>query len=153
MDMILWRHAEAEDVASSDAARPLTAYGRQQAARMAKWLLGRLGNPAGWQVIASPALRAQQTAAALGLPLETSRLIAVDVSAEAVFRAADWPRNKQNVIVVGHQPTLGIVAGQLINSTGGDVWVDKGSVYWFRATAESPSPLLVLTASADAVET
>jgi phosphohistidine phosphatase len=150
MDMILWRHAEAEDIASSDQARPLTAKGKAQAGRIAKWLLKKLGEPSAWQVIASPALRTQQTAAALGLPIETSKLLAVDVSAESVFSAADWPRNKQSVIIVGHQPTLGIVAGQLINGTGSDVWIDKGNVYWFRSTMSSP--LLLARASPDTVE-
>ena len=31
MNLILWRHAEAEDIAASDLARQLTARGRKQA--------------------------------------------------------------------------------------------------------------------------
>ena len=40
MDLILWRHAEAEDVedGSEDLARALTPRGEKQAARMAAWL-------------------------------------------------------------------------------------------------------------------
>ena len=44
MDLILWRHAEAEDWAegdpqeSRDLARSLTPRGEKQAARMANWL-------------------------------------------------------------------------------------------------------------------
>ena len=37
MDLILWRHTEAED-ALPDATRELTGRGRKQAARMADWL-------------------------------------------------------------------------------------------------------------------
>jgi phosphohistidine phosphatase len=37
MDLILWRHAEAEDGAP-DLARELTAKGHKQAAEMARWL-------------------------------------------------------------------------------------------------------------------
>ncbi len=41
MDLILWRHAEAEDGAN-DLARELTPKGVKQAARVAEWLLQRL---------------------------------------------------------------------------------------------------------------
>ena len=136
MELILWRHAEAEDIASNDLARRLTPRGERQAARMADWLGSRLGDSAQrssqWHVIASPAVRAQQTAAALGLLIETIPLLAPDALAESVLRAAGWPTNSKNVIVVGHQPTLGLVAGKLINGGSGYVSVRKGAIWWFR---------------------
>ena len=52
MDIILWRHADAEDGAD-DLARRLTAKGEAQAAAMAKWLRRHL--PADYVVLASPA--------------------------------------------------------------------------------------------------
>ena len=61
MDLILWRHADAEDGAD-DMARRLTPRGEKQAAAMAEWLRARL--PRNYTVLASPAVRAQQTAAA-----------------------------------------------------------------------------------------
>ena len=45
MEIILWRHAEAEDGVPGrvpDAARALTHRGQKQAKKMAKWLLERL---------------------------------------------------------------------------------------------------------------
>ncbi|OZA50370.1 MAG: hypothetical protein B7X81_01395 [Hydrogenophilales bacterium 17-61-76] len=63
MDLILWRHAEAEDT-SPDMERKLTGRGRKQASRMADWLNPRL--PPDIRVLASPATRAWQTAQALG---------------------------------------------------------------------------------------
>ena len=65
MDLILWRHAEAEDPAdgSEDLERALTPRGLRQAARMAAWLDRQL--PDGLRVLSSPAVRAQQTAQAL----------------------------------------------------------------------------------------
>ena len=44
MDLILWRHAEAEVLreGSDDLARSLTPKGERQAARMATWLDGHL---------------------------------------------------------------------------------------------------------------
>ena len=74
MDLILWRHAEAED-GLPDAARKLTRRGQRQAEDMAAWLQGRL--PKKLAVVASPATRTQETAAALGLPVITDRRLGV----------------------------------------------------------------------------
>ena len=62
MDLILWRHAEAED-GSPDLARELTAKGHKQAAEMARWLSRHLPKEA--RTLVSPAIRARQTAEAL----------------------------------------------------------------------------------------
>ena len=59
MELILWRHAEAED-GIPDAKRPLTERGQKQARKMAKWLRKRL--PEDTRIIVSPALRCRQTA-------------------------------------------------------------------------------------------
>jgi phosphohistidine phosphatase len=152
MDLILWRHAEAEDNASSDLARRLTPRGERQAARMASWLKLQFEDPANrrshWHVIASPAVRAQQTAAALKMPIETINAIAPDASAEAILRAAKWPEGKKNIIVVGHEPTLGLVAGALVDEADGYVPFKKGAVRWFRASMQDGKARVVLVASA-----
>ena len=152
MDIILWRHAEAEDVASSDLARRLTPRGEKQAARMATWLISQLGHlpnrASPWRVVASPALRAQETAAALCMPVETNNALAPDGSVDAVFRAAGWPDNASSVIVVGHQPTLGMVAGRLINGADGYVSVKKGALWWFRQRERDGESQAVLVAMA-----
>jgi broad specificity phosphatase PhoE len=62
MDLILWRHAEAEE-GFPDAARKLTAEGLNQAKCMSDWLKSKL--PKNTKVIASPTQRTQQTATAL----------------------------------------------------------------------------------------
>ena len=105
MQLILWRHAEAEDDAESDLARPLTPKGLRQAARMAAWLRGQSGSLDGWRVIASPALRTRQTAMALGCKFEVEDSIVTDVPAENIFAAAGWPNAGENIIVVGHHVT------------------------------------------------
>ena len=72
MDLILWRHAEAEDArGGDDLGRPLTNRGRRQAERMAAWLGPRLA--AGAQVLASPARRCQETVAAVASPSSMPR--------------------------------------------------------------------------------
>ena len=157
MDLILWRHAEAEDFASSDLARRLTPRGEQQAARMAAWIQSQLAKltprSRHWRVLASPAIRAQQTAAALGMPVETIDSIAPDASVNAILHAADWPGNGGNVIIVGHQPTLGMVAGRLLNGAEGYVSVKKGAVWWFRQRERDgeSKALLVAMVSPDTV--
>ena len=70
MDLILWRHAEAEDLdetdegGGDDLSRRLTPRGEKQAARMAAWLDRQL--PEGTRIWSSPAVRTEQTVLALG---------------------------------------------------------------------------------------
>ena len=149
MQLILWRHAEAEEDAPSDMARGLTGKGLRQAGKMATWAKAQLGSGIkNWRVIASPAIRAQQTAGALALPFETIDAIAPEASAEAVLRAANWPRGTHNVIVVGHQPTLGMVAAYLINGVDGYVPVKKGAMWWFELRERDGTPRAILKAMA-----
>lgn len=149
MQLILWRHAEAEDYASSDLARPLTAKGRKQAEKMAAWLKGQVDIAAKpWRVIVSPAVRTQQTAQALTTEFETVPGIAPDVSAQAVLDAANWPHGSANVIVVGHQPTLGMVAAQLMNGQEGYVSIKKGAMWWFEMKQKDGKSHAVLKAMA-----
>ena len=54
MQLILWRHAEAEDAnGKDDLDRALTKKGHLQAERMAKWLRSRL--PEDCRILVSPA--------------------------------------------------------------------------------------------------
>lgn len=133
MQLILWRHAEAEDLAKTDLARALTPKGRRQADAVGKWLRASLGPELSqWRILASPAVRTQQTAQALGCPFETVNEIAPDAPASAVLAAAGWPSASQPAIVVGHQPTLGMVAARLMHGEEGYVSVKKGAIWWFE---------------------
>jgi len=127
MELILWRHAEAED-GFPDSERKLTAKGEKQAAAMAAWLTARL--PEGYRVVASPARRTQQTAKALTAHFETVREIAVGTSVEALLGAVGWPDAKGAVVVVGHQPTLGEVAAYLLADRKNSWSIKKGAVWW-----------------------
>lgn len=149
MQLILWRHAEAEDDAPSDLARALTARGRKQAEKMAAWFKSHAqGDAQNWHVMSSPAVRALQTAAALGFPVETVESIAPDAPADNVLAAANWPKAKRNIIVVGHQPTLGMVAARLINGVDGYVSVKKGAMWWFETRERDGTRQAVLRAMA-----
>lgn len=143
MDLILWRHAEAEETVP-DHARVLTKRGLKDAAKVGEWLRDRL--PDGCSVIASPAERTQQTAKALGLPFKTVRAIAPGASAEAVLEAAGWPHDDGTVVVVGHQPTLGEVAALLVAGQGAYWSVKKGGVWWITGRERHGVAQVVVTA-------
>jgi phosphohistidine phosphatase len=128
MELVLWRHADAED-GLADMKRELTDKGRKQAARVAKWLRPRLEGP--WVILVSPAARAKQTADALDLEYDVRLTLGPSATEDALIREADWPRNDRNVIIVGHQPTLGRVAARLLTGHVGDLSVKKGAVWWF----------------------
>ncbi len=144
MDLILWRHCDAEP-GEPDLARRLTAKGTDQAQRMAQWLAPRLPLPC--RIVVSPAVRTQQTARALGRTFETSADMAPGASAEAVLDAAGWPDAGTPVLIVGHQPTLGDVAARLMARRARGWHVRKGAVWWItdRDGHEDPSIKLVMS--------
>ena len=147
MDLILWRHAEAVEsgVDVPDLERPLTARGERQAARMAAWLNRQL--PATTRVLASPAQRTQQTAMALERKFRTVPAIAPDASAQALLDAARWPKAKEPVLIIGHQPTLGLVAAQLLTGAAHSLAVKKGAVWWLRSREREGEGQVVLVAA------
>jgi phosphohistidine phosphatase len=128
MELILWRHADAAD-GMPDMERPLTSKGLKQAERMADFLRKRL--PQHTRILVSPALRAQQTASALGKDFITEPAIAPNCSAHAILKAANWRDGSQDcVLIVGHQPVLGAVAALLLGDNEHAYSVKKGSVWW-----------------------
>ena len=144
MELILWRHAEAED-GMPDSARELTGKGLKQAQVMAEWLKPRL--PKNTRIIVSPTKRTQQTAAALGEDYETVKEIGPGASAKSVLAAAGWPDAKGAVVVVGHQPTLGEVAAFLMSGHLMGWNVRKGAVWWFNYKKRGDVAEVVLHAS------
>lgn len=130
MQLILWRHAEAEDgTGKPDIERDLTKRGRKQSERMAAWLLPQLDGE--WRILVSPANRTLQTVAPLELAFEECEEVGLAATPESVLHVAEWPRARRPVLVVGHQPTLGQVAARLLGGADGEVSVRKGAVWWF----------------------
>jgi phosphohistidine phosphatase len=142
MDLILWRHAQAED-GVPDAGRRLTPRGQRDAARMARWLLERL--PTDAVVLSSPARRARETVAALGREPVVLDALAPGAAADDVIAACGWPgRRDDTVLVVGHNPWIGQVIARLVG--GGDAaWpIRKGALWWLsRREGERGSEVLV----------
>jgi phosphohistidine phosphatase len=128
MNLILWRHAEAED-GVPDSERKLTAKGHKQAEKVAGWLAERLPEDA--VILASPAARTQQTAAALKRSFDTVAAVGPGASCESIIEAAGWPEHGGTVVIVGHQPTLGQVAARLLAGKAGGWGIKKGALWWF----------------------
>ena len=143
MDLILWRHAEAVD-GQPDHARELTPKGVKQAKAIARWLTSRL--PRQTRIIVSPAERTRQTAAALTDDFEIDRQLAPGAPPTAVLAASGWPQQKVAVLVVGHQPTLGMAAALVIGGEPMQWSIKKGAIWWLSHRVRGEHPQIVLRA-------
>jgi phosphohistidine phosphatase len=135
MDLILWRHAEAEEGpadghGASDLERSLTPRGEKQAARMAGWLDRQLPERA--RILVSPARRCEQTALALGRKYKIRAELGPDAPPSQLLELVQWPVNKLPILVIGHQPTLGQTIAQLLGLQDSDCAVKKGALWWLR---------------------
>ncbi|MFL6661910.1 MAG: phosphohistidine phosphatase SixA [Rhizobacter sp.] len=146
MDLILWRHAEAQPERDGldDLDRALTAKGERQAQRMAEWLNQRIAHST--RILASPALRTQQTAKALGKAFKAIDALRPGAGVDDVLKAARWPDGAEPVLVVGHQPTLGMVAAQLLTGRAEPWAVKKGAIWWLRSRDREDGTQMVVQA-------
>lgn len=147
MDLILWRHAEAVEAreGDDDLGRHLTAKGERQAERMAGWLGRQLA--ATTRVLVSPAVRAQQTARALDRKFKTVDEIAPARTTEALLHVARWPDAREPVLIVGHQPALGMTVAYLMSGST-DPWsIRKGGLVWLRGREREGTMQVVLHAA------
>lgn len=143
MELLLWRHAEAAPT-KPDIERALTLEGQKQAALMANWLRSRLPNNT--RILVSPARRAQETAAALGMDFSTCQALAPDAEPEAILETAGWPNPSHNVLVVSHQPALGAAAALAITGHPHYWNVDVGNIWWLSTESQDEKEKAVLRA-------
>ncbi|AOY93471.1 histidine phosphatase family protein [Cupriavidus sp. USMAA2-4] len=150
MNLILWRHAEAEEAAgplgltrNGDLQRALTRRGHQQAQACAKWL--RAHAAPGIRVLCSPAVRARETAAALTPQPEIVRELVPGADVSTVLAAVGWPEGP-DTIVVGHQPWLGRVASLLLAGSEMDWSVRKSGIWWLASRTRENEAQVVLRA-------
>lgn len=149
MDLILWRHAEAQEPEGdmTDLDRALTRRGDKQAARMAAWLDRQL--PEGTRILASPAVRTEQTVRALGRKYRLCDELCPGASPEQLLQLVGWPLAKAPVLVVGHQPTLGETISRVLGLAEPECSVKKGAVWWLRSRErESGLQTVVVTVQA-----
>jgi phosphohistidine phosphatase len=145
MNLILWRHAEAEPERAglTDFERALTRRGEKQAARVAAWLDREL--PHGALVLCSPATRCEQTVRALGRKYQVREALLTAGTAADVLAVAEWPASRHPVVIVGHQPVLGQTVAQLLRIDG-ECAVRKASAWWLRTRERDGAPQTVVWA-------
>lgn len=146
MDLLLWRHAKAVDVDETinDLKRPLTQEGEGQAQEMAAWLKRKM--PVNTRILSSPALRTRQTVMYLSKKnYHISEQIAPDASVDEVLKVIDWEKAKRPILIVGHQPTLGIVVQYLLGMNM-PCSIKKGAVWWLRRRVRYGQTQMVLVA-------
>ncbi|MBE0488208.1 MAG: phosphohistidine phosphatase SixA [Halomonas sp.] len=114
--LLILRHGEAGP-GRPDAERELTGRGHDEARRMAAWLAER-DDLAGARLLASPFVRARQTAAImgerLGVRVETLSILTPDDDSTAV---ADWLLGQPGggpLLLVSHMPLVGALVGLLV---------------------------------------
>ena len=134
MELLLLRHAKAENAAASDAERALTERGRKQAAKVGQFLKRNELVPQ--VILASPLVRARQTAeivsdnAAAPSPVIESWLACGMRPAEALEELCAYDQF-QRIALVGHNPDFEYLATWLLGSQCGGVHVGKASVIYF----------------------
>ncbi|MEN0021411.1 MAG: histidine phosphatase family protein [Planctomycetota bacterium] len=137
------RHATAEPTGPDglDASRRLADVGHDEAASLAKQIAAAEPKPR--RIIASPAVRAQQTAIpiaeALGLTLETEARIACNrptpIARDAVSQSTD------GTMYVGHNPTLGELLGTMVGGIAAPpARFRKAQACLLTSAADSPQP-------------
>lgn len=135
-NLIIWRHAEAEVQSDSghDSDRALTKRGRKDAAKIAKWLHKHLPDHA--ELLCSPARRCLQTADALHelnhMEIKIADYLTVDSDVACMMQAIANKDNTQTILLVGHQPNLGLFISQLLGLHQSACVVKKGAVWWLK---------------------
>lgn len=144
MDIVLVRHALAQECSPSlrDEQRRLVSKGRKQTLQALSALKGMLHAKRDVVILTSPALRASQTAELLAEGLDGSPVRTVnglyDGSVAALTQAlADVP-TEACVLVVGHEPLLGMWAEQL---SGHALRFKKSGMAGFRRVTDEPLAL------------
>ncbi|MGQ0442488.1 MAG: SixA phosphatase family protein [Methylophilaceae bacterium] len=151
-NLILWRHADAQLIETNqltladepDINRALSAKGKAQAKKMAGWLRQRL--PKNTLILTSPAARAEQTALALKLDYQMVRALEPEATLEDILLVLGG-LSAGNVLLVGHQPWLGLLVSYLTNLPHKQTKqvkmtsIKKSAVWWFKQSSlESASP-------------
>lgn len=130
MIIVLIRHARAEErrLLQRDANRALTADGRRRFRRAARGLHNTL--PGITRIVASPLLRARETAALLSdvyrhAELERQSLLAPGQSPPALLAWLATQPPESRIALIGHEPDLGRFAGRLLTGRDAGLLVFK----------------------------
>ena len=144
IDIFILRHGEAGNrmtVAEKDSERPLTPEGRTEMQKIAKSLkaVGLQTN----RIYTSPLRRARETAEIaakiLNIPtLEEWDELKPDGNKAELFRKLARLEQNSRPILVGHEPYLTSMIGEIIGTTGAKIVLKKGGVGKVRITSFTP---------------
>jgi phosphohistidine phosphatase len=142
MLLMLLRHADAAPHAARDRDRPLTDKGVAQSERVGRFCAKREILPE--LILTSPYRRSVETASLVAkhLSVEVREVAALGCGMTPAV-ALDLVREHArfgSLMLVGHQPDLGDLAGRLLGGVGGDlVRVRKASLAGFEIDPERPA--------------
>ncbi len=132
MRLYVMRHGRAAsraDWTTSDEERPLTDEGRERSRAAARGLEALGVKPAA--IITSPYERARETAAivaALGIPLEQEAALGPGADLDALAAVLAAHADDAELLIVGHEPDLSTLVGELIGGNrGAGVEMKKGA--------------------------
>jgi phosphohistidine phosphatase len=142
--IILFRHASAESQSSSgeDFDRALSPLGQKQAESAAKWLKEHLSRTP--IIVASTALRTQQTAMAVAEQLQGARVISeaslYEATPAAILKVLD-AQTDSHVILIGHNPGLEATLALLTTGQSSAVrGMTTAAVAWLTAEEGALNP-------------
>ncbi len=146
MELILWRHAEAERASAGlpDQERKLTPIGLKQAQKMADWIRPRL--PKQTKILVGPSVRTCQTADFLEMPYTVERKVGIGADIADIIAAAQWPGEGGSVMVVCHQPSIGHLASLFIAGIESEMPIKKCGMLWFSTREREHRMQVVLRA-------
>ena len=144
IDLFILRHGEAGNrmtVVEEDSERPLTPDGRAEMQKIAKSLkaVGLRTN----HIYTSPLIRARETAEVtakvLNIPtLEEWDELKPDGSKVALYRKLERLEQNSRPILVGHEPYLTSMIGEIIGTKSPKIVLKKGGVGKVRITSFTP---------------
>lgn len=144
IDLFILRHGEAGDrmtVVERDSERPLTLEGRAEMQKIAKSLKA-VGLQTD-QIFTSPLRRARETAEIAATILKIPAMeqwdeLKPDGSRSTLYRKLARLEQNSRVMIVGHEPYLSSMIGEIIGTIGARLVLKKGGLGKVRITSFTP---------------
>lgn len=141
MLLYLLRHADADAIAASDGARPLSEKGIDQAKKVARFCEAHDMQVS--LILTSPLRRAHETAkpvaAALRAELVIAQWLTSGMHPHAAFEELRAYRSQSSVMLVGHEPDFSQLAAHLLGlPTNNAIHVRKASLTLFELDVFRP---------------
>ena len=136
MKLYLFRHADAATQAIHDDDRAISKKGAKQCERVANFC--RCQNIRPDVILASPLLRAQQTAKPisnkLDVSIETVPWLVYETATEKVLEHLAARTEPSSIMIVGHEPDFSLLAATLLGAESTAIRVRKASLLLIEVT-------------------